>query len=243
MQAWGLTDAGMVREQNQDAFVIMELSDTCRLAVVCDGMGGARGGSVASRLAMEEFTSAVSDGYSELLTAQEKQALLLAGVERANSAVYEKARSAEDFSGMGTTIVAALVEETAAYVVNVGDSRAYYIGKDGILLVTTDHSFVELMVERGELTREAAKKHPQKNIITRAIGTEETVTGDVYSVALEEGDSLVLCSDGLSNVMLDQEILFEIAHGEQKSDCCQRLLSIAKNRGAPDNVTVVLVSR
>ena len=243
MQAWGLTDAGLVREQNQDAFLIMELSDTCRLAVVCDGMGGARAGNVASSLAMEVFTTCSSDGYHEGMSLEEIELLLRSGVEQANCSVYEKAREEEDFAGMGTTLVAALVEESAAHIVNVGDSRAYYIGKNGILLVTTDHSFVEMMVERGELTREAAKKHPQKNLITRAIGTEEHVTGDVYHVELEDGDNIALCSDGLSNVMLDQEILFEIVHGEQKEDCCQRLLTIAKNRGAPDNVTVVLLSR
>ena len=243
MQAWGITDAGMVREQNQDTFVVLELAEECHLAVVCDGMGGASAGNVASVLAVEEFTAEISDGYHETMTDEEKGQLLLRGVSRANRAVYEKAHSGEEFTGMGTTLVAAIVEQSAAHVVNVGDSRAYYIGKDGILLVTTDHSLVEMMVERGELSREQAKKHPQKNIITRAVGTEEQVAGDVYRVELEEGDCVALCSDGLSNTVLDQEILFEIVHGEQKEDCCQRLLEIAKNRGAPDNVTVVLVSR
>ena len=222
---------------------MLELAEQCCLVVVCDGMGGASAGNVASTLAIEEFTAEISDGYQQSMTDEEKGELLLRGVARANKAVYEKANSGEEFSGMGTTLVAALVEQAAAHVVNVGDSRAYYIGKDGILLVTTDHSLVEMMVEQGKLSREQAKKHPQRNIITRAIGPEESVAGDVYRIDLAEGDCITLCSDGLSSLLLDQEILFEIVHGEQKEDCCQRLLEIAKNRGAPDNVTVVLVSR
>ena len=129
-----------------------------------------------------------------------------------------------------------------AVIANVGDSRAYLIGKDGIRFVTVDHSLVELMVQRGELTREQAKSHPGKNLITRAVGTEQSVECDIYQQKLGRGDQLLLCSDGLSNAMADQEILFEVLHGVHKEGCCQRLLDIAKSRGAPDNVTVVLVT-
>ena len=114
------------------------------------------------------------------------------------------------------------------------------LGADGIRCVTVDHSLVELMVQRGELTHEQAKNHPGKNVITRAVGTEPSVEGDIYIQKLHRDDCLLLCSDGLSNVMADQEMLFEVAHGVRKSDCCQRLLRIAKNRGAPDNVTVAM---
>ena len=125
---------------------------------------------------------------------------------------------------------------------NIGDSRAYHLGADGIRCVTVDHSLVELMVQRGELTHEQAKNHPSKNLITRAVGTEKQVAADVFSLTAEPGDCLLLCSDGLSNQMADQEILFEVVHGAQKADCCQRLLDIAKSRGAPDNVTSVLIA-
>jgi len=124
----------------------------------------------------------------------------------------------------------------------VGDSRAYLFNKDGMSSITTDHSLVELMVQRGELSREAAKNHPGKNLITRAVGTEATVECDIYHHKLSKGDCVLLCSDGLSNVMSDQEILFEVVHGVKKNDCCQRLLKIANYRGAPDNVTVALVA-
>ena len=141
---------------------------------------------------------------------------------------------------MGTTLVAALILKDTAVIINVGDSRAYLFTPDGVQLLTVDHSIVEYMVQRGELTQEQAKNHPGKNVITRAVGTEPSVDGDIYIQKLHRDDCLLLCSDGLSNVMADQEMLFEVAHGVRKSDCCQRLLRIAKNRGAPDNVTVAM---
>ena len=128
-----------------------------------------------------------------------------------------------------------------ATIVNVGDSRAYKIDRMGIRQVTKDHSVVQLMVDRGEIAAEMARTYPGKNLITRAVGTESTVMTDVFHVELEKGDCLLLCSDGLSNMMDDQEILFEVAHGVNKQHCCQRLLDIVKGRGAPDNVTSVLI--
>ena len=126
-------------------------------------------------------------------------------------------------------------------MVNVGDSRVYAVGDSGIRQLTKDHSLVQMMVERGELTPELARTYPGKNFITRAIGTEASVECDLFHCRVEKGGCLLLCSDGLSNMMDDQEILFEVVHGVSKQHCCQRLLDIAKNRGAPDNVTSVLI--
>jgi protein phosphatase len=137
--------------------------------------------------------------------------------------------------------VAALIRDNRATLVNVGDSRVYGINRNGIHLLTKDHSLVQMMVDRGDLTPEVAKSYPGKNLITRAIGTEPMVMCDIYHKEVNKGDYLLLCTDGLSNVMDDQEILFEVVHGVHKERCCQRLLDIAKNRGAPDNVTSVLV--
>lgn len=243
MQAWGLSDPGMVRTQNQDAFVMEKLSENARVAVVCDGMGGALAGNVASQLALETFITKVRFAWQEGLSEEEAAALLRDAVACANEAVYQRAVQDPECSGMGTTLVAALIEDGRLTIVNVGDSRAYITGKNGIRLVTTDHSFVQMMVQRGELSTEEAKNHPGKNLITRAVGTEKTVQADVYLPESDSWETLVLCSDGLSNVMADQEILFEVAHGEKQEDCCQRLLAIAQNRGAPDNVTVVVVYR
>ena len=142
---------------------------------------------------------------------------------------------------MGTTLVAAFIRGEEATVVNVGDSRAYAIDEDDIRRITVDHSLVEMMVQRGELTPEEARSYPGKNFITRAVGTENMVECDVFHADLEKGNYLFLCTDGLSNMIDDQEILFEVVHGAKKQHCCQHLLDIAKGRGAPDNVTGVLV--
>ena len=168
--------------------------------------------------------------------------MLRTAVKLANISVYEHAQLSEEYSGMGTTLVAALIVDTAALVINVGDSRAYALDNDGIRCITVDHSLVEIMVQRGELTHEQAKNHPGKNLITRAVGTEKQVYADIFRVPLARGECLLLCTDGLSNQMADQEILFEVLHGARKDNCCQRLLEIAKNRGAPDNVTSVLIA-
>ena len=241
MEAWGLTDVGNVRSQNQDAFRIVELGKNALLAVVCDGMGGAKSGNVASRLASEVFSEEVKRSFSADLTPDEAEHMLRAAAKLANISVFEQSQLSEDYAGMGTTLVAALTYPRATLVLNIGDSRAYLINADGVQCITRDHSVVEMMVQRGELTPEQAKTHPSKNLITRAVGTEETVFSDVFRVQTEPEDCILLCSDGLSNQMADQEILFEVIHGARRDDCCRRLLEIAKNRGAPDNVTSVLI--
>lgn len=242
MEAWGITDKGNVRSQNQDYYEITPIGDHSLLAVVCDGMGGAKSGNVASRLACEVFTEEILRSYKKDMTVQETERVLRSAASLANVSVYEHSQLSEEFKGMGTTLVAVLVREKEALAINIGDSRAYYIDPDGVRCVTTDHSVVQYMVARGELTPEQAKSHPNKNLITRAIGPTDQVLADVFTLSVSSGDFFLLCSDGLSNQMADQEILFEVAHGVRQDDCCQRLLDIAKERGAPDNVTCVLVS-
>ena len=167
--------------------------------------------------------------------------LLQSAVKLANFTVYDQGQQFEEFNGMGTTLVAALICGHEVTLVNVGDSRAYGINAHGIHRITVDHSVVELMVQRGELTPEKAKHYPGKNLITRAIGTEPQVQCDIFHRKVGKGSCFLLCTDGLSNLMDDQEILFEVVHGINKEQCCQRLLDIAKNRGAPDNVTSILI--
>ncbi|MBQ1264729.1 MAG: Stp1/IreP family PP2C-type Ser/Thr phosphatase [Oscillospiraceae bacterium] len=240
MQIWGLTDVGNLREQNQDAYAIVSLGYDRALVIVCDGMGGAKSGNVASTIATETFSSAVKRLHKGNMNSEKASEMLKTALAEANTAVYEAAQSSADYEGMGTTLVAAYLYKAKAVLINVGDSRAYHFSNDGIKQVTVDHSVVEAMVRRGEITSEQAKNFPGKNIITRAVGTEPTVEGDVFVQEMKKDECLLLCSDGLSNEMADQEMLFEVVHGRRKSDCCERLLSIAKNRGAPDNVTVAL---
>ena len=241
MQFWGVTDPGCVRTQNQDTYQMEQLDRNTLLCVVCDGMGGAKSGNVASALAVDVFVQEVRRVYHAGMTQQEIDQMMEGAVKLANFTVYDQGQQFEEFSGMGTTLVAVLVHNLEMTAVNVGDSRAYCVNRNGIRQVTVDHSVVQMMIDRGELTSEQAKTYPGKNYITRAIGTEAVVLCDLYHMDLERGDCLVLCTDGLSNVMDDQEILFEVVHGVNKQYCCQRLLEIAKNRGAPDNVTGVLV--
>ena len=241
MQSWGLSDPGCVRKQNQDAYQIEQLDRGSVLCVVCDGMGGAKSGNVASSLAAEVFADEIRRSWKPGMEPDRIDQMLRSAVKLANFTVFDQAAQFEEFSGMGTTLVAALIRDNKATLVNVGDSRAYGINRSGIRLLTKDHSLVQMMVDRGDLTPEVAKNYPGKNLITRAIGTEPMVLCDIYHWEVTKGDYLLLCSDGLSNVMDDQEILFEVAHGVNKDRCCQRLLAIAKNRGAPDNVTSVLV--
>jgi len=242
MEAWGLTDPGLVRTQNQDYFLLQQLGKHDLAAVVCDGMGGAKCGNVASRMAAEVFIHEIQRGYRAGMTDEQTEYLLTTAVSIANTAVYENAGLNEDMHGMGTTLVSILILGKTAYFANVGDSRAYLLNQSGITKVTVDHSLVELMVRRGELSSEQAKTYPGKNLITRAIGTEESVACDTFCCPIHPGDFFLLCSDGLTNNLADQELLFEVIHGVHREDCCSRLIGIAKDRGAPDNVTAVLIA-
>jgi len=241
VQFWGLTDAGCVRAQNQDTYFMEQLDRSSAVCVVCDGMGGAKSGNVASSLAAEAFIQEVKRSFSSLMDREKTDLLLRGAVKVANFTVYDQAQQFEEFSGMGTTMVAVLVRGKKVTVVNVGDSRAYMISQEGICQLSRDHSVVQMMVDRGELSPEAAKSYPGKNLITRAVGTESMVLCDIFHAEAAKGDYVLLCSDGLSNMMDDQEILFEVVHGADPAQCCQRLLAIAKDRGAPDNVTSVLI--
>lgn len=240
MQCWGMTDPGCVRAQNQDAFQIENLDKNTALCIVCDGMGGAKSGNVASTLAVEVFVEEVRRSWASDMEAGETEQMLRSAAKLANFTVYDQAQQLEEFSGMGTTLVAALIKGREVTVVNVGDSRCYHVSSNGIRRVTTDHSLVQMMVDRGDLTPERARTYPGKNYITRAIGTEPVAQCDVFHLDVERGDFLLLCSDGLSNMMDDQEILFEVVHGINKELCCRRLMDIGRGRGAPDNMTCVL---
>ena len=242
MQSWGLTDKGCVRKMNQDAYEIRQLDRNTLLCVVCDGMGGAKSGNIASSLAVDVFSQEIQRTWTPNMEWDKADQIMKSAVKLANFTVYDQARQFEEFDGMGTTRVAAFIRGRQVSFVNVGDSRAYIINQKGIIQVTRDHSVVQLMVDRGELTSEMAKNYPGKNLITRAVGTESMVSCDVFRRELSKGDYLLLCSDGLSNMMDDQEILFEVVHGVNKERCCKRLLDIAMSRGCPDNVTCVLVS-
>ena len=197
---------------------------------VFDGMGGEANGEQAALLCAQTLHQCSSDEPFDALDF----------FRRANVAVCDMIAASGQIGG--STAATVHLTGNRAYCCNVGDSRAYHFTREDVSLVTRDHSMVAYMVERGELTQEQAKLHPGKNVITRAVGTEPEVEGDVFICKLRKEECILLCSDGLSNEMADQEMLFEVVHGMSKSDCCQRLLHIAKKRGAPDNVTVALAA-
>ena len=242
MRVWGVTDIGLVRRENQDSFGIRDLTATGHtICVVCDGMGGAAGGTLASSVAVESFLAEVENVLQPNMTPEQLREVSSYAVSLANQQLRYIVEEQPEFEGMGTTLVSAITYDGGVVVCNVGDSRAYCIDRDGISQLTVDHSVVQMMVARGEVSPERAKTYPGKNLITRAIGTEQQVKCDIFHHKLQRGDCLLLCSDGLSNIVDEQEILFEVVYGEEKKHCCQRLLDIAKKRGAPDNVTSVLI--
>ncbi len=242
MFAWGQSDIGKARRDNQDSFAY-NVSDTKKLAfaVVCDGMGGAAAGNIASQLALDRFTDYIRNTDYKNFSKEKICDMLETAVDCANVAVHEKAITEPGLSGMGTTLVGVVISPSKTAVINIGDSRAYKINADGIERITRDHSLVADMVQMGEITEEEAREHPGKNLITRAVGTDSSVTGDIYFPEIQKGEYILLCSDGLSNLVSEQEILYEVMYGDN-SDCCNRLINIANDRGGYDNITVVLLA-
>jgi len=236
-----MTDSGRIRRHNQDVFkVLFDEDREVAVLVVCDGMGGAKAGNIASALAAESFMHYMGK-YVEDIGEQSDVAMKMAdAVLAANRAVYDKSIQDEEYNGMGTTLTAAISTSDGEVIVNVGDSRVYHVTQSAITQITKDHSVVEDMVTRGDLTRAEARRHPNKHLITRALGTHNDEEPDVFFLSLKQGEYILLCSDGLSNVVMDSEILFELQQDFTVQQCCEKLVEMALTRGAPDNVTAVL---
>lgn len=244
MKGYTITDVGKVRPENQDRikFVTSTLPSFGIMAL-CDGMGGANAGSLASETAAREFAGHLGASLSGKQGKAEIPGLIREAVDFANARVFELGASDPANSGMGTTLVAAVLKGRQCFVANVGDSRAYIISGDSIRQVSRDHSLVEDMVLSGRITREEARTHPQRNIITRAIGVEQTVDCDIFTPEPVKNDILVLCSDGLTNVVTDEELLEIVNRNRKLPSAGKELLELALSRGAPDNVTVGLLRK
>ena len=248
MKSFGLTDKGKVRKDNQDSFIIEKCdAKDCLVVALCDGMGGAKAGGLASQLSNKAFVSYI---YAKLTSrvhrALDFQKILRDACAEANGVAYEYSQFDEEYNGMGTTIVGGVVKSNGnGYIINVGDSRAYHISRrlDCITQITRDHSLVEDLVEYGAITKEQAKTHPQRNVITRALGSEAQVDAEYFEFTLQGGDFLLLCSDGLSNIVSDDEILEYSREYPEPELLCRSLMSKALNRGARDNVTVLAVMK
>ena len=242
MQYWGLTDPGCARSQNQDVYHIEMLDRHTLLCIICDGMGGARAGNVASAVAVEAFSAALEDSCRQGIPddPDKKRSLLFNACLAANAQVYELSATNQEYFGMGTTLVAALILPSEVYVVNIGDSRCYIWHEGTLTQVTSDHSLVQALVDCGDITPEEARTHPKKNVITRALGVEEEARCDIFAFERHDGDKLLLCSDGLSNAVTDETMTMELSAQISAEDTAKVLLSRAVEQGAPDNVTVIL---
>lgn len=241
MEWFGLTDKGRVRPTNQDIFKIDTKEDAhTALLVVCDGMGGANAGNVASRFAAQSFAEAVTPALETELPAEKRQALLKDALVRANDTVFELAGRQPEFRGMGTTLVAALIWNEQATVLNVGDSRGYLFDGETLHQVTEDHSYVEEMLRQGRITAADARTHPQKNLITRAVGVDIDVEGDLFEVKLKPGEILLLCTDGLTGMVEDGDIAETLRRAASLPLMGDQLLSQALAGGGRDNITVAL---
>ena len=238
IKTWAITDVGLVRKENQDTYRIARNGGVC---VVCDGMGGAAGGRIASTLAAETYVAELDKVLKPDMTPEQLREASSYAVAMANQAVENRAMEDAELSNMGTTLVSAIAYEGGTVITNIGDSRAYYITEAGITRITKDHSLVESMVDHGDITADEARHHPNRNLITRALGRDTNAACDGYIRPMEKGDYILLCTDGLVNTVTDQEMLFEIIHGQGEDTCLSRLLEIAKSQGAPDNVTAVLM--
>ena len=238
MKSYSITDVGQKRTVNQDFVFTSEtpVGNLPNLFVVADGMGGHKAGDFASSYAVEVLLSTIRDDENS-----NPVKIIRAAIENANTQLLREASDNETMSGMGTTMVLVTIVGHYAYVANVGDSRLYLVDENKISQITKDHSLVEEMVRMGEISRDDARNHPDKNIITRALGAGRDVDVDFFDIRLTPGDILLLCSDGLSNMVPDEDIRQVIRTSETLEETGRRLVSMANDNGGRDNIAVVLV--
>lgn len=231
---YGQTDVGNVRTLNEDSFYF-ETTPQGYVMIVADGMGGHNGGEVASKMAVDSIREYMNqnDIFSD------PEVTLRQAIKCANDAVFHAAAKQAELEGMGTTLVMAVGNEKTVCVANVGDSRAYLVSKNKLLQITKDHSFVNELVKKGVLTKEEAKKHPKSNIILKALGLEADVYPDIFLLEKKKTDKVLLCTDGLTGMVSDEEIL-EVMAQFNKKNACAELVRLAKEHGGTDNITVVI---
>ncbi len=238
LKTFSITDIGRKRKVNQDFVYSSErfVGPLPNLFLVADGMGGHNAGDYASRLAVETIVER-SSGSLETNPLR----VLDEAVQSANGLVRKRAQETPELQGMGTTVVAAVIDGRELYVANVGDSRLYIVNSGEIRQITKDHSWVEEMVRRGGIGKAEARNHPDKNIITRAVGAEETVRIDFFQVLLQEGDVILMCTDGLTNMLEDEEIRMTLDGARDIVEKAEGLVRAANERGGRDNISVVLI--
>lgn len=240
MQFYTITDRGKLREYNEDCCTAKQIGDYT-LLILADGMGGHRGGDIASRKAIEKISEMLEQKLREKMIPGQIMLLLSESLEYANDKILEASQEDSSLVGMGTTCDVCLVSKNTAYIAHIGDSRIYKISQGGkIIRLTKDHSLVEYMVETGAITRDEAVNHPQKNVIMRALGIVKQIDPDISCEKLVSGDVLLLCSDGLTN-MVDEKTIAQTADSEKTpEEMAKKLVQLANDAGGADNITVVV---
>mgnify|MGYP005806815981 FL=1 len=242
MEAAGKSVTGLLRKNNEDTIYISnEESRIKNLYIVADGMGGHKAGEVASSYSVKLFTEYINSRSDEELKPENILDTMVEGVSVCNAGLFKKSHEAEKFEGMGTTFTCAVIEKDVLYIVHVGDSRAYVLRNGSLTQLTRDHSFVMEMLKQGRITLEEAEKHPNRNVITRAVGSEKTVLADTVIEKLSKGDMILLCSDGLSNMVSDDKILSILSGGNNINDILNTLIETANSMGGTDNISAVII--
>ncbi|MDD4189200.1 MAG: Stp1/IreP family PP2C-type Ser/Thr phosphatase [Eubacteriales bacterium] len=236
----GITNTGLVREINQDSFRIIERkgSDAPVFLILADGMGGHNAGELASSLAVEY---AAGKAEKAKITKKNSPGFITKTMNEANALIYEKAQEDIAHIGMGTTMIMAIVGKDEISIGNVGDSRVYLIRGEEIKKITTDHSLIEELVNSGAITKAEAENHPSKNIITKALGSCSEVLADIYNFKTETGDKVLLCTDGLTNMVRENEIYSIMKETENPEESCRKLIEKANEYGGEDNITAIAV--
>lgn len=237
------TDTGVVRSSNQDACRCGLFSEDSAWAVVCDGMGGAKGGNIASGIAVERIEEHLRKSYSEKMSQGSIKSMLMNAIQQANTAIFEESKAKPELRGMGTTAVVMVAAGGQLYVAHVGDSRAYLKNTEGLTQITMDHSYVQDLVNFGQITKEEARTHPRRNIITRVLGVHNTVTADYSVWKFVAGDVALACTDGLTGYMEDS-LLEEYMnkHSGEDSRLLEQLIQYAVDNGGSDNITIAVVN-
>lgn len=239
MRAYAKTDIGAMRNTNQD-FVFCSMQPIGKLPdlfIVADGMGGHKAGDFASRYTVEMFLETIRNSHGD-----NPVSIIEEGIQVANISLMQKAKESPDREGMGTTFVVATVIGNSIYIANIGDSRLYLVNRNRIQQITRDHSLVEEMISLGEIDRKNARTHSKKNIITRAVGVDVSVIPDFFEIQYEKGDMILMCSDGLSNMIEDEDMQHIIRGGGSLEDIVMKLIDTANENGGRDNISVVLVA-
>ena len=242
----GYTDVGQTRPINEDSFYLSEYSQELDAAyvMVADGMGGHQAGEVASSMAITQISDVINQGFMADMSPSAIKELLVRGIKKANSVIYDKGQTEEGCRGMGTTVTLCFILGETAFIAHVGDSRAYILRQGVLHQITVDHSLVQELLQNGKITEEEAANHPQKNVITRALGTDAGVEIDLYEFTLCDGDLMLLCTDGLSNMLPDEVLTKMMQEGNGALHIlAKELVAAANERGGFDNITAVVLTK